>query len=81
MYLYAYIYIYIYMSIYVYMCEYVYVDIYMRIYLYISIYHHLLVSLAWISLTSLAIRLHCPILPEGLLGYIVCPYRAVVDKL
>ena len=33
----------------------------------------------WLSL-SLAIRLYLPSLPTGLQDYILCPYRAIVDK-
>ena len=41
-----------------------------------------LVLLAWISLTlSNAIYLYHPSLPAGLLECILCPYRAVEDKL
>ena len=51
--------------------------------LYFAIYHphNNVVKLALISLTlSLAIRLHHPLFPAGLLDYILCPYRASLKQ-
>ena len=59
------------------------------IYIYIYIYIYNIALLAWISLTLslsiyiyiyLTIFLYHPSLLAGLLDYIMCPYRAIVNK-
>ena len=89
--LYVYIYIYIYTCICVYIYFYILVCVYIYMYMYNSIYAHIYVYIyiyyhhhhvplhAQISLI-LTIYVYHPLLLIGLLDYILCPYRSMVDK-